>query len=122
MDANAVLLRVPFLPLADCLGNLCYMIRIAHALNDINERSSGDGGEPFSIEFVTNEGKVRRVKRALRGARDYKAPKAGNENVSKSKFNQKEKGMLNILDLDAGGIKSVTIACILRYNGTEVFH
>lgn len=92
-------------------------MRIAHVLSEME--TAGDNGQSpeFSLEFITSEGRVSRIKRGLRGAR-----KRSTQPGEKKHPNHKENNLIHVTDLDEGQVKSVTIALITYFNGQLVTH
>lgn len=88
---------------------------------EIMEKAGESGNSPvFSIEFVTSDGRIRRIAKGLRGASRYTKSEGGDSR--RKSANQKERNLINITDLERDEVKSVTIACIIRFNNELVHH
>lgn len=96
-------------------------IRIAHVLQEMDDTDRQGNPNTFSIEFVKSDGAIRRIKRAIKGSAKKDAADGSSSATS---YNQKEKGIIRVTDLDAkkSPIKAITIAQIIRYQGRRVFH
>jgi hypothetical protein len=94
------------------------MIRILHALAEMQEATETGHSSEFSLQFITSEGKISRIKRGVRGARK---PGTGGDG-SKPAMNMKEHNLIHVTDLDLGQVKAITIALITHFNNQIVWH
>jgi len=87
------------------------------------------GGVEFSLSFVTAEGAVREIKRAIKGTKDkYKSSRGTGPAANKGIYSLKDNYILLVRDLDVAndprskdeGIRSVRLDRILTFNGKRV--